>query len=156
VTPINAKKKLALRAALAAPLLLTAGSLAADGPMDCVNEMTMPYALGQIFTSIPATIEVRVTIGRNGRARSVDYGDAKPILKLALDQFFKEEASYLSACEGRTIAFTVRYLIDGAPTPYPLSKIRFRSPNEFVVIAHPMEPSLDPIPKLPPKQPKPQ
>ena len=114
--------------------------------MDCVREITMPNATGGIMMSIPARHQVRVTIGKNGLARTVDYGDAKPILRFALDQYFKEETRYVPACEGRTIGFTVSYLVEGMPMPFLVSKARFRPPDEFVVVAHPIEPSLGPVP----------
>jgi hypothetical protein len=107
--------------------------------------MTIPNATGGINTNLPATVHVRVTIGKNGRASSVEYGDAKPIIRISLDQYFKEEARYVPACEGRTIDFTVRYVVEGIETPYLVSKLRFRQPNEFVVVVHPIQPSLDPV-----------
>jgi len=119
--------------------------------MDCIREMTMPYVTSGMMMSIPATIQVRVTIGRNGNARTVDYGDVKPIVRFELDGYFKERTRYASACEGRTISFTIRYLVEGMPTPFLVSEVRFRPPNEFVVVAHPIEPSLDPV-----REPKPK
>jgi hypothetical protein len=126
-------------------LLLTPQHLVAENPMDCVSELAIPYPVGQMMTSIPATVHVHVTIGRNGLASAVDYGDTKPILKIALDQYFKEESRYVPVCEGKAISFTLRYLVEGTPTPYPLSKVRFHPPNEFVIVAHPIEPSFDPL-----------
>jgi hypothetical protein len=120
--------------------------------MDCVSEITIPNTTGGIMMSIPATIHVHVTVGKNGIARTVDYGDAKPILRTALDQYFKEQARYLPACEGKTISFTVRYLVEGRRMPFPVSELRFRAPSEFVIVSHPIEPSIDPFPKVPPPQ----
>jgi hypothetical protein len=136
-----------------AVLLLSAPLCVADSPMDCVSEMTMPYVTGGMMMSIPATIQVRVTIGKKGVARTVDYGDAKPIVRNELDQYFKEKARYVPACEGRTISFTIRYLVEGMRTSHLVSEVRFRPPNVFVVVAHPIEPSLDPFPKDPRQQP---
>ena len=123
----------------------------AEGPMDCVAEMAIPQVTGVIMMSIPATIKVRVTIGKNGLARQIDYGDAKPLLKIQLNQYFKEQSRYRSECSNRTITFKVRYLVEGVQTPYPVSATTFHPPDEFVVVAHPIEPSLDPAPKLPSK-----
>ena len=128
-------------------LLLSVSLCLAEGPMDCISEMTMPNATGGIDSIIPATVRVRVTIGKNGLARSVDYGDAKPLLRIALNQYFKEEARYVPACEGKTISFRVRFVVEGIPTPFLSSKVRFHSPDEFVVVTHPTKPSLDEFPQ---------
>jgi hypothetical protein len=127
-----------------AVLLLSATLGLADGPMDCVTEMTMPNFTNSIMTAVPATVQVHVTIGKNGRASAVDYGGAKKLLQLKLDQFFKDEAKYAQACEGRTI--------EGLPTSSPVWAVRFRSPNKFVVAAHPIPPSLDPFPQIAPQK----
>jgi hypothetical protein len=137
-----------LIAQIATVVLVSVPLCLADGPMDCVTEMTMPYVTGGMMMNIPATIQVRVTIGKNGRADKVDYGDVKPIVRFELDGYFKRETHYLPACEGRTINFTVRYLVEGIPTRFLVSKVLFRPPNEFVVVAHPIEPSIDTFPQL--------
>ena len=131
--------------------LASAAVCLAEGPMDCVTEMTMPYAIGQMMASIPARIEVQVTIGKDGLASSADYGHIKPLMRIALDQYFKEQSRYRPSCAGRKITFTLRYLVEGIPTPVPSSQVRFRPPNEFVIVAHPIEPSLDPIREQNPK-----
>lgn len=134
--------KAILRFLCVAPVLC--GLCGAQSPLDCVAEMTIPNATPGIRMFIPATVYVRVTIGKNGLASSVDYGDAKPLLGIALDQYFKEDAHYVPACAGRTIGFTVRYVVEGERTYYPVSKVHFRQPDEFVIIVHPPQPSLDP------------
>jgi len=93
-----------------------------------------------------------VSIGKKGIARAVEYEGAKPLLRIALDQFFKRESSYLPTCSGRTITFVVRYTVEGVPTSEPLSAAaRFKPPNEFIVVAYPVKPSLDAFPEIKPK-----
>ena len=130
--------------------LCTTPSLA-NGPLDCVNEIAVPRVNGNVIVSIPATVQVHVSIGKKGIARAVEYEGAKPLLRIALDQFFKRESSYLPSCAGRTITFVVRYTVEGAATSEPLSTARFRPPNEFIVVAHPMKPALDAFPQIKPK-----
>src|ERR1700727_1326978 len=129
-----------LRLVFAAALLC--GLCAAEGPLDGVAEIPITNATAPFVIFIPAIIHVRVTIGKDGLASSVDYGDVKPIVRSALDQYFKEDAHYVPACEGRTIAFTVRYVVEGERTVYPVYKVRFRQPDEFIVTIHPIQPSL--------------
>jgi hypothetical protein len=103
------------------------------------------------MTSVPATVQVRILIADNGRAASVDFGTAKPIFRLELGHYFSEGARYLKACQGKTITFTVRYVVRGEKTARPVSEVRFKPPSEFVVICRPVEPALDPFPELKPK-----
>ena len=117
--------------------------------MDCVTELPMPYVTPGVLMNIPATIPVRITVGKNGRASEVEYGDVKPIVRLELDWYFKRDARYKPACAGRTITFTVRYLLEGVPTPFLVSRVLFRPPSEFVVVAHPIQPSLDGVRETP-------
>jgi hypothetical protein len=138
---------------VAVVVLASVSLCVAAGPMDCVSEITMPDVAG-IMMEIPTTIQVRVTIGKDGRAAKVDYGSARPIIRFELDRSFKRENRYLSVCENRTITFIVRYLVEGDPTPFPVFKVKFRPPDEFVVVAHPIEPSLDPFPQVPPRRPE--
>jgi hypothetical protein len=124
---------------------------AAENPMDCVQEIAMPYVTGGMMMSVPATIQVHVLIGEHGMAQRIDYGDAKPILGLELDEYFKKKTRYVEACKGKTISFTIRYIVEGNRTTRPVSEVRFRPPNEFIVLCHPVEPALDPL-----REPKPK
>lgn len=120
-------------------------SRAADNPMACVEEIAMPEVTSGIVTSIPATIEVHVLIGSNGVAQKID-SSGKPVFRLELDSYFKDGTRYRNACAGKTISFTVRYLVEGNATLRPVSEVRFRPPNEFVVRSHPVMPAIDPFP----------
>ncbi len=103
------------------------------------------------MTDIPATVELQILIGMDGRARKIEYGTANPRLRIVLGRYFKGKARYIPACAGKTIGFTVRYIVEGNKTQFPVSEVRFRPPKEFLVVCHPIEPSLDPFPKVPPK-----
>jgi hypothetical protein len=127
----------------------TAG--AAENPMACVEEITMPYVTSGMVMSLPADIEVHVLIGSNGIAEKIGYGGGTPALRLELDYYFKEKTRYTKACKGRTISFTVRYLVEGNETQHPVSEVRFRPPNQFIVRSHPVIPALDPFPTPRPK-----
>jgi hypothetical protein len=130
-------------------LLLSCSAVdGAENPMDCVEEITMPSITGGLMTSIPATVEIRVLIGEHGMAREVDYGNARPVFRLELDEYFRRKTRYLGACNGKTIRFKIRYVVEGNRTSRPVSEVRFRPPNEFIVLCHPVEPALDPFPHL--------
>lgn len=119
--------------------------------MDCIEEITVPNGAGALTTYIPATVQVRILIGDNGRAASVDVGAAKPIFRRELGRYFSEGTRYLKTCQGKTITFTVRYVVRGWKTALPVSEVHFKPPDEFVVICHPVEPALDPFPDVKPK-----
>ncbi len=137
-------------------LLLSSAALAAESPMDCIEEIAMPYVTGEIMMSLPTTVSVHVLVGKHGVAQETNYGNAKPVLGLVLDRYFKEKTRYVDACEGKTISFTVRYVVGGNRTAFPVSEVRYRPPDEFLVLCHPVEPALDPFrhlaqPKTPTK-----
>ena len=68
-----------------------------------------------VSTYIPATVEVRVTIGEGGKAQDVTYDTQIRAFKLLLDGYFKEKTRYLGSCGGKTISFAVHYVAAGAP-----------------------------------------
>jgi hypothetical protein len=119
----------------------------AQNPMDCVREITMPNTYFFVSPLIPATIEVHITIGTNGKALSVDYGNAKPTFRTELDEYFIGTARYVEACAGKTINFTVRYVVEGQRTSIHSSEVRFKPPNEIIIVCHPLEPAVDPYRK---------
>lgn len=126
-------------------VLLCPVASAADDPMACVEEITMPYVTPGMVMSIPANVEVHVLIGRDGKAQKIDYSAGTSLLRHELGEYFKDLTRYKKACEGRTISFTVRFLVEGNETVRPVSEVRFRPPNEFIVRSHPVTPALDPI-----------
>ena len=132
-------------------LFVSSTAIAADNPMNCIEEISMPYVTGEIMMSLPATVYVHVLIGDHGVAKRIDYGGAKPVLRLVLDRYFKDKTRYLGACKGKTISFTVRYVVQGNRTALPVSEVRYRPPNEFLVLCHPVEPALDPFPQVEPR-----
>jgi hypothetical protein len=127
-----------------ATLLFTSPLIAAENPMDCIGELAIPSFRGLVATYIPAIIQVRITIGQNGKAQSVDYSGAKGNFPLELNTYFRDKTRYVDSCAGKTISFTVRYLVEGNRTGFPVSEVRFRPPDEITVICHPLEPALDP------------
>ena len=98
-----------------------------------------------IATYIPTTVEVVVRIGKGGSVESIRYSNSNALLQIELDHFFKDATTYRSGCQGRSVTFVVRYLVEGTPTDNPVSEVRFRPPNEFVVICRPLKPILDPL-----------
>jgi hypothetical protein len=76
-------------------------------------------------------------------------GGAKPIFSYALDEYFKEKTRYLKACDGKTITFTIHYQVEGQRTGFPVWEVRFRPPDEIIVLSHPIEPALDPVRTVP-------
>jgi hypothetical protein len=108
------------RSLLAAGALFAATSACgADNPMACIKELAMPSLLGRVHV-VPITIVARIAIGKGGTAKDVDYGDAKGSFRIELDEYFKERTRYTEACDGKTISFTIRYLVEGQKTGHPV------------------------------------
>jgi hypothetical protein len=125
-------------------LLAAVSASGANDPMTCVQDLALPGPRG-LFTVIPATVVAHIVIGTDGTAKSVDYEGAKPIFKYALDEYFRKKTRYVKACDGKTINFTIHYRVEGQKTSFPVWEVRFRPPDEIVVLSHPIEPSLDPV-----------
>jgi hypothetical protein len=127
-------------------LLLLSGTLrASENAMSCVEEITMPYVTSGMVTSLPADVTVHILIGNGGIAQKVEYSGGTPVLRYELDKYFKDKTRYRKDCRGKTISFSVRYLVEGNKTARPVSEVRFRPPNEFIVQSHPVMPALDPV-----------
>ena len=127
-----------------ASVVLVASAAHAESPMDCVREITMPNSYFFVASMIPATIQVHVAIGTNGNASSVDYGNANLNFRTELDRYFSRTARYAEGCAGKTIDFTVHYVVEGQKTSMHVSEVRFKPPNDIIVVCHPLEPILDP------------
>ena len=120
-------------------------SFGAEDPMGCVTELSMPSLNGSAH-SFPFKVVARISIGKGGLAKEVDYGDLKAgLFRSELDESFKNETRYAESCDGKTISFTVRYLVEGQTTSHPVWAVRFKPPDEIIVITHPMPPPTDPI-----------
>ena len=141
-----------------AVVFLSSATGVAENPMDCVEEITMPSVTMGMVTSLPATVEVRILIGEHGRAQKIDYRDAKPVataipfrlpvLKQELNTYFDDGTRYVEACKGKTISFTVRYVVEGNATDRLYSsEVRFRPPNEFIVRSHPCNTGYVAVPR---------
>ena len=142
------------RLVVLAGAILAASASHAESPMDCVREITMPNSYLFVSPLIPATIQVHVSIGTKGKARSVDYDNPSPNFRVQLDRYFSETAVYAESCAGKTIDFTIRYIVEGKPSGVHSSEVRFKPPNDITVVCRPLIPILDPIREKVPPNPK--
>jgi hypothetical protein len=143
------------RLVVLASAIFAASALCAESPMDCVRELTIPNSYLFVWPLIPATIQVHVSIGTEGKARTVAYDNASPNFRVQLDRYFSETAVYAESCAGKTIDFTVHYIVEGQKTSAHSSEVRFKPPNDFTVVCRPLIPFLDPMmEKAPPNSKK--
>jgi hypothetical protein len=62
--------------------------------------------------------------------------------------YFEVLTKYSAACAGKTVAFTVEYVVlPGEPDPRPVATVRFRPPDYFIVEFPRMKPIVDHIRK---------
>lgn len=120
---------------------------ASDDAVTCVKELVMPSSYSTIYSYLPATVVLRVRIGENGRAKVIAYNTSFETLKIHLDGYFKEKTRYSESCNGKTITFTVHYIIEGSALDFATSEVRFDPPDQFYIMCHPLKPSLDPARK---------
>ncbi|MGA3096573.1 MAG: hypothetical protein ABSF25_08990 [Bryobacteraceae bacterium] len=125
-------------------LFIGAGPLlSAEDPLACVEELTMPHYNFAMTGEIPATVGVSVAIGPGGRAESIKLSPADTPLRFELLDDFGPRTRYSGSCQGKTIVFVVRYLVEGERTDFPIAEVRYRPPNEIVVVCRPMKPGLN-------------
>lgn len=125
-------------ACFVAPNLLAA----AEGTLSCVEEVAVPAASLLIAPAIPASVQVTLTVGADGRAEGMT-DTAGPLLRIGLRQAFVENSRYSTQCKGQRLTFEVRYEVAGEATLHAESVTRFLPPNKFVVICHPVKGSLN-------------
>lgn len=118
---------------------------ASDDAIGCVKTITMPGAYSSVMIRIPATVEARIQIGNNGRAERVTYDTEVRLLTIQLDAYFRERARYRQECMGKTISFTVHYMVVDPAVDFPVSEVRFDPPDQIYVICHRLKPALDPV-----------
>ncbi len=133
-----------VRLVLAASLSVASARASSDA-MTCTEAITLPGSYSMILWHLPVTTEVKVEIGTQGRARRVVYNTPVKQIAVHLDQYFKDGARYSDKCRGRTITFSVEYVVQGVALDFPVSEVRFMQPDRFVVTVHPIKPSLDPV-----------
>jgi hypothetical protein len=128
--------------------LLGAASDAYASPdaIGCIKELALPGYMGLVVTYIPARVEVRIAIGKDGKAKSVAYSTpvASGVFRQELDEYFADKTRYDAACAGRTISFFVSYEVQGTPTSFAQAEVRFSPPDQIVIICRPKIPALDP------------
>ena len=118
-------------------------SSAPDPPMGCVDEITFPVFDQAIAYYLPAEAHVRVRIGSRDGEHSVTLDPPNTPLGLDLMDAFDTGTHYSSSCKGKVLDFDVRYLVQGQRTVVPTWKVRFRPPNQIVIITHPVKGSVN-------------
>ena len=121
------------------PLWATGDALA------CVQALTLPSAYSAFNRSIPATADVHIKVGKGGSAQSVTTDSNVRAIKLQLGAYFRERTRYSDACEGRTISFTIHYVLVGQPMDFGVSEVRLDPPDQIFVFCHRIKPTFDPM-----------
>lgn len=125
-------------------LFIGAGPLlSAEDPLTCVDELTMPHYNGTMTHDIPGAVSVAVTIGPGGRAEAIRLSPAETPLRFELLDDFGPRTHYSGSCRGRTIVFVVRYLVEGERADFPIAEVKYRPPNEILVVCRPLKPRLN-------------
>lgn len=129
--------------AATAVLFLCSAAVASEHPMDCVEELAMPYIKATQGYIFPGAVEVHILVGKHGHADKIEYDyNGKRFPAQNLSMYFWYGTRYLDVCEGKTISFTVRFVLEGEPTDRPeaTSEVQFTAPKEFIVKSHPVKP----------------
>lgn len=114
-----------------------------DTPMACVDEISFPVFRQAIAFYLPAEAHVRVRIGSRDGERSVTLDPPTTPLKLDLMDAFDTGTRYSPSCKGKLLDFDVRYIVQGEQTLVPSWQVKFRPPNQVVVVTHPVKGSVN-------------
>jgi hypothetical protein len=123
---------------------VASSAYASPDAIGCTEELALPGYLGLVAVHIPAKVEVRVAIGKDGKARSTSYSTPIAAFRQELDEYFAEKTRYSTACAGKTISFLAVYKVEGSATAFAQAEVRFIPPDQIVIICHPKAPALDP------------
>lgn len=115
--------------------------------LNCVEELTVPKFFPGLMSVPLGTASISVTIGAEGRATAAQISSTNVSLKLHLTTYFVDRTRYALSCVGKTVTFTVEYVIlKEEPVASPVATVRLRPPNHFVVEFPPMKPIGDKFP----------
>jgi hypothetical protein len=118
-------------------------SAASESPLLCVDEISFPVFDHAIAYYLPAEAHVRVAIGSRDGEHSVTLDPPNTPLKLDLMDAFGSETRYSASCKGKVLDFDVRYVVQGQRTVVPSWQVRFRPPNQIIVVTHPVKGSVN-------------
>jgi len=110
----------------------------ADTPLACVDELAFPVFRKATAYYLPAEARVSVKLGPVHGEQSVTLDPPDTPVRLDLMEAFATKTRYSPSCKGKTLIFLVRYLVEGEPTMFPAWEVRFRVPNEVLVVTHPI------------------
>ena len=106
--------------------------------IDCIRDMGLPT-----FTSIArrahvgGTVVAVVTAGSSGKAALISVSGPQKDRGEEVKMFLEDETTYRSSCAGKQIRLLFEFRLEGVPEQSPVTKVRFRPPNQFVIISAP-------------------
>jgi hypothetical protein len=138
--------------------LLAHSASAADegvGGLGCIKEMLLP-AYGAIARKAmsPGTVKAEASIGPGGTLAGFRSGDADRFLALEVETFIRYNTSFRSECVGKQVSLVFTFVLEGDPVVDPTARVKFRGPNEFVIISQPQSPTVDRFRVAPKKDPR--
>ena len=116
---------------------------ASEDAFACIRELTAPSAYSGFNLNIPVTVEVRIKIGEGGAAQSVFPDTTITAIKSQLTTYFGEKTRYRDTCNGKTVTFTIHYLLVDPPLGFSVSEVRIAPPDQIFVYCHRILPALD-------------
>jgi hypothetical protein len=147
-----------LRVAAALCPLVTALSQSPGDNMRCVTEMEVPryswIARGAIQDT--GTVDIDFRIGAGGVYEDIQASSPDPRLLKEVESFLKIGAKFSPSCGGKRVHMLFTFQMEGDPTPYPFTRVRFRPPNHFIITSQRTPPGVDYMPVKPEEEtPKP-
>jgi hypothetical protein len=116
---------------------------AADAPLACVDELAFSEFSSNIAYYLPADARVSIKLGPNDGQASVTLSPADTPLRFELMDAFAKRTRYSATCRGRVLSFIVRYVVEGERTRIPTWQVKFRPPNEILIVSHPVMGSIN-------------
>lgn len=117
-------------------MILGMASAAERNDLSCFDHLVLPgYGL-YARKGLPGPATVRMKVGADGSAQSVEVESAQLALQVEVKKAM-ESVRFKPDCSGDTVVLHISFELEGPPVDFPFTRIVFDSPNKFTVVSQP-------------------
>ena len=138
------KQLLGIRTALILTCMCPDLCRSAPASLDCIKELSVPrYTYLARRAATGGTAKAVVTVGPGGKVDTVDIITSEPDIGQEVRTYLVERSTYVEACVGRKVELLFTFRLEGKPEWHPPVWVRFRPPNQFIIISRPEKPIIN-------------
>jgi len=116
--------------------LVDAASATERNDLTCFDHLVLPGWGLYARKGLPGPATVRMKVGADGFAKSVDVESAQLALQVEVKKAM-ESVRFKPDCAGDTIVLRMSFELEGPPVALPFTRIVFDSPNKFTIVSQP-------------------